>query len=683
MSRQPFADLPPTPAEHFTLLFYAAVLELMGHVADAFGSLAAGFERFPFLVTYNNELAARGVDGLSAADARTWWAAAVSAWEGDAGGHLPLRALRDAARLDEQALVLLFTVALTDEDARFGPLFEALHGIAGQHHATLGLLHGWHPNGGVARLQRLQQLGLIECVNAESPRAEHALHVSPVLWDVLRGEVQQRVAPWLLYRPATASVPLGDLILAESVAHTVRTLPALLDAGDVRVLIVRGPRHNGRRTLLGALARESGRGVLEISGVTRADDQRWRLAGSLATLLHALPLVGLDLAPAESAELPPLDGYDGPIGVALGPQGGLGGAGVERALTVSVELPDAGARRRHWAQALAAHAGEDLDDISRRVRMTGGHIRRTASLACSYAALAGRQLVTAADVQQASAARNREALESLAVSVPPAGDWSRLAVGGDTQRELQMLESRCRHRESLHRTLGPALDGQLGPGVRALFSGPSGTGKTLAARLLASALSLDLYRVDLSAVVNKYIGETEKNLSRIFACAEELDVILLLDEGDSLLTRRTHVQSSNDRYANLETNYLLQRLETFEGILIVTTNAGERIDAAFQRRMDVVIDFRAPEAAERWLIWQLHLPPSHAVPDAVLSEVAARCTLTGGEIRNVAVHAALLALAAGRPLGADDFVTAIQREYRKLGAVCPLRTQRMALAQSA
>src|SRR5205085_9337809 len=130
----------------------------------------------------------------------------------------------------------------------------------------------------------------------------------------------------------------------------------------------------------------------------------------------------------------------------------------------------------------------------------------------------------------------------------------------------------------------------------------SGTGKTLAARLLAAALRMDLYRLDLSAVVNKYIGETEKNLNQVFARAEELDVLLLLDEGDALLTRRTDVQTSTDRYANLETNYLLQRLESFEGILIVTTNAINRIDDAFKRRMDVVVDFRPPDVAERWTI---------------------------------------------------------------------------------
>jgi SpoVK/Ycf46/Vps4 family AAA+-type ATPase len=222
--------------------------------------------------------------------------------------------------------------------------------------------------------------------------------------------------------------------------------------------------------------------------------------------------------------------------------------------------------------------------------------------------------------------------------------------------------------------VGEALAG-LGPGVRALFKGPSGTGKTLAARMLAGTLGMDLYRVDLASVVNKYIGETEKNLERVFARAEELDVILLLDEGDALLTQRTGVQSANDRYANLETNYLLQRLEHYEGILLVTTNAGDRIDAAFQRRMDVVVDFGLPDAAERWAIWQLHLPGTHEIALDLLHAAAQRCAMSGAQIRNAALHASLLAVDSGLPLGAAHLEAAVEREYRKQGALSPLRAR--------
>jgi SpoVK/Ycf46/Vps4 family AAA+-type ATPase len=287
--------------------------------------------------------------------------------------------------------------------------------------------------------------------------------------------------------------------------------------------------------------------------------------------------------------------------------------------------------------------------------------------------LAGRHVVTAADVQQASSELNRQALETLAVRVPVGGDWRDLGARDDTIRELIGLELRCRHRDRLARSIRAMPGLHSNGGVRALFRGPSGTGKTLAARLLAAALQMDLYRLDLSSVVNKYIGETEKNLERVLSRAEELNVILLMDEGDALLTQRTSVQSSTDRYANLETNYLLQRLESFDGILVVTTNAGERIDAAFERRMDVVVEFRLPEASERWEIWQMHLPSSHTVAADFLNELATRCALSGGQIRNAVLHASLLALDGGEVVSSALIDAAVQREYRKAGAVCPLR----------
>jgi SpoVK/Ycf46/Vps4 family AAA+-type ATPase len=187
-------------------------------------------------------------------------------------------------------------------------------------------------------------------------------------------------------------------------------------------------------------------------------------------------------------------------------------------------------------------------------------------------------------------------------------------------------------------------------------------------------LQSDVYRVDLASIVNKYIGETEKNLSQLLARAEELDVILLIDEGDSLMTGRTDVKSANDRYANLETNYLLQRIETYQGIVVVTTNAGNRIDQAFKRRFDVLIDFQPPDPRERLLIWRHHLPAAHRVSDAHLQRLAGHCALTGGQIRNAALHAALLAVVAGRDGEVEDadLEAAVSREYRKAGASCPL-----------
>jgi SpoVK/Ycf46/Vps4 family AAA+-type ATPase len=181
-------------------------------------------------------------------------------------------------------------------------------------------------------------------------------------------------------------------------------------------------------------------------------------------------------------------------------------------------------------------------------------------------------------------------------------------------------------------------------GISVLFSGVSGTGKTMAAEIIANELELDLYKIDLSSVVSKYIGETEKNLSKIFHEAESSNAILFFDEADALFGKRSEVKVSHDRYANIEIGYLLQRLENYQGIVVVTTNAGENIDSAFQRRMDVVVSFIPPQALERWHIWQVHLPDDHGVDHDHLEEVAVRCALTGGQIRNAVLPVTLLAL---------------------------------------
>jgi SpoVK/Ycf46/Vps4 family AAA+-type ATPase len=274
--------------------------------------------------------------------------------------------------------------------------------------------------------------------------------------------------------------------------------------------------------------------------------------------------------------------------------------------------------------------------------------------------------VLPADLQRACRGQQAARLETLATRLPPAPDDEVLCLDDPTHDELEALEARCRLREE--------LAGQAGghSGVRVLFAGASGTGKTLAARRLAAALGKDLYRIDLAAAVNKYLGETEKSLNNAFCAAEELDVVLLLDEGDALMAGRTDVGNANDRYANLETNFLLQRIESFNGILVVTTNAADRIDAAFARRMDVVVPFRAPDEWQRYRMLGQHLAHD-GIDDALLQEVATRCTLSGAQLHNVVLHARLLALRAGGALDAGHLHAALVREYRKTGGHCPLR----------
>ena len=311
-----------------------------------------------------------------------------------------------------------------------------------------------------------------------------------------------------------------------------------------------------------------------------------------------------------------------------------------------------------------------MESLAAELRMTGGHIRRTAQLARAHATLAGRDEPGVPDVRAAASGLHRALFETLCDPFPTAAGLDAVACGPIARKELELLVTRCRHREELQRRASAPVPGSAG--VRALFSGPSGTGKTLAARAVAGELGADLFRVDLSRVVDKFIGETEKNLARVFDRAEQADVILLLDEGDALLTQRTAVSTSTDRYANLETNFLLARLETFRGVLIVTTNAVDRIDGAFRRRMDLVIEFTAPAAPTRLRIWTAHLPDGHAISPVLLGDIAAGCPLHGAQIRTAAEHALLLALADGGTVTDAHLDEAVRREYRKAGEVCPL-----------
>ena len=663
-----FADLSPSPQSHFQLCFYGAVSRIIEQVTISLGSLPAVFEQWSFLEGYYQELEWRNLCGLN----QTWWVAALQDWETNCAMHLPLRALREAYALEPEAVLMLMSIGLIEEDARFGLLYDSLQISNAQHRPSLGLIESWwrdvFPNSSSREmLRQLINTGLVQVTNPDAPRLERTVSVPNALWDALRGELA--LGEHLQYRAPENLECFTDLILPQNLEQQLLQVPSLIQSGQIEVLIVRGAKHSGRATLLRAIAHELGQGTLEVK--LPANHEAWRSVGALATALNALAILRLELNPGEQTELPNIGGH-GIIGVTLGKHGGLNLK--QASLTFKLEPPNPTERQLHWQYAFKKLQLEtpELPQITERFRLGRALISQVATLARSQAALEGRQQVKTHDVRQALQSFNRASLEPLASLIPASGGWERLAANPQTLEELRALERRCRHRERLRDVLGAALEHQVNAGVRALLSGPSGTGKTLAAKLLAHQLGMDLYRLDLSSVINKYIGETEKNLERALSAAEELDVILLIDEGDSLLTNRTNVSNANDRYANLETNYLLQRLENFEGILLITTNASDRIDNAFQRRMDVVIEFRTPDTNERLEIWRLHLPEQHAVPEQHLETIAIRCPISGGQIRNAALHASLLALEQNSLLNADQLEAAVRLEYRKAGQVCPL-----------
>jgi SpoVK/Ycf46/Vps4 family AAA+-type ATPase len=208
------------------------------------------------------------------------------------------------------------------------------------------------------------------------------------------------------------------------------------------------------------------------------------------------------------------------------------------------------------------------------------------------------------------------------------------------------------------------MKGRRGLGLSALFAGPSGTGKTLAAEVLATELRLDLYRIDLSAVVSKYIGETEKNLKQVFDAAESGGCLLLFDEADALFGKRSEVKDSHDRYANIEVGYLLQRMESFQGLAVLTTNLKSSLDKSFQRRLRFTVDFPFPDAAQREQIWARAFPAQTPTLDLDPVRLSA-LNMTGGNIHNIALNAAFLAADAGQPVGMSHILQAAQLEAIK------------------
>jgi hypothetical protein len=261
--------------------------------------------------------------------------------------------------------------------------------------------------------------------------------------------------------------------------------------------------------------------------------------------------------------------------------------------------------------------------------------------------------------------QSRPRLEDLTQRIEGGAGWEDLVLPEAQREVLRDIAVHVRHRLMVYEQWGLGRAGTRGLGISALFAGASGTGKTMAAEVLAGELRLDLYRIDLSSVVSKYIGETEKNLRRIFDAADEGGAILLFDEADALFGKRSEVRDSHDRYANIEVSYLLQRMECYRGLAILTTNMRGALDAAFLRRIRFVVQFPFPDAGQRRLIWE-RVFPSATPTDGLDSALLARLNIAGGNIRNIALHAAFLAAEAREPVRMSHVLRAARTEYAKL-----------------
>jgi hypothetical protein len=259
----------------------------------------------------------------------------------------------------------------------------------------------------------------------------------------------------------------------------------------------------------------------------------------------------------------------------------------------------------------------------------------------------------------------RPRLDELAQYLEPSANWDDLVLPEKEREVLRTLAAHVRQRAKVYESWGFAGKSRRGLGISALFAGASGTGKTMAAEVLARELQLDLYRIDLSTVVSKYIGETEKNLRKVFDAAEAGGVILLFDEADALFGKRSEVKDSHDRYANMEVSYLLQRIESYRGLAILTTNLKSALDQAFLRRIRFIVQFPFPDAAQRAEIWQRIFPRQTPTGDLAFNKLA-KLNVAGGNIRNIALNAAFLAADAGESVEMKHLLQAAQSEYIKL-----------------
>lgn len=323
-----------------------------------------------------------------------------------------------------------------------------------------------------------------------------------------------------------------------------------------------------------------------------------------------------------------------------------------------------------WAAALGGEPDFDLAETVAPYRLAGDHITRAARAARDLAAFEGAPL-SPAHLRLAARRQSASGLEQHARRIRPAVDWRDLVLPEGPLSQLRELSLRARHRDRVLGDWRLSAGGGRGRGVLGLFAGDSGTGKTLSAEVVAADLGLDLYVVQLSSVVDKYVGETEKNLERIFTEADRTDAVLLFDEADAVFGKRSEVKGAHDRYANLESSYLLQRLESFDGIALLTTNLRANIDEAFTRRLDLVVDFPFPDAGQRLALWRhslAHVPGGDGLePEAVARDFE----LAGGSIRSAVVTAAYLAAGRGDRVAAGDLLEGARREYRKAGRLVP------------
>lgn len=493
-----------------------------------------------------------------------------------------------------------------------------------------------------------------------TPAALRPFALDPRVDDYIRGQSypDDRVTDVLL--------PVSPLPLPAAFAALADSLAARLAAGPVMPVQLIGGDAGDRLAVAAALADRLGRRAVRLdAGRVPSGSERAAFLRLLAreTLLgRLLPYLEADPDEAAAVEL----AARLPVFLVLG---GRHRAACDRQmLPVTVPHLPAPARSDLWSVALGT-AAEGLNGAVEAVAAQFEFDpQRVARAVADARTAAPGDVITADDLWAACRDQTAGALAALARRIDPVYDWDDLILPASVASQLRDLAGHVALRGRVYGEWGFDAKMSRGRGISALFAGPSGTGKTMAAEVLARHLRLDLYRVDLAGVVSKYVGETERNLRTIFDTADRSGVILFFDEADALFGKRTEVKDSHDRFANIEINYLLQRMEEYRGLAILATNRKADLDRAFLRRLRFLIDFPFPDAGQRLRIWQRAFPPQTPLAGVDFAALAGM-ELSGGNIRNIALDAAFLAAQAGLPVGMEQLARAARRECAKVDKV--------------
>jgi hypothetical protein len=500
--------------------------------------------------------------------------------------------------------------------------------------------------------------GLVGAPLRIDERVLHFLTGLTYLDDRLQGLVEPMAAP--------RTLPPSQIEVAKRIAQ----LWADNKEGIPPVVQLCGADGSGRRAVAAFVCRDLGLRLhtLRAADIPASSTEREALARIWereATLSHAALLVDADELEAADCARILLPFLQNVRGLLLVRRRDPLASWRKPVVRFDVRKPTSAEQKELWRQSLGQHLGHlngQVENVVAQFSLGPRSIEATCAAlgpqACNEIEL-GQRLWEACRIQS----RNR--LDDLAQRIEPASTWDELVLPEMQRQLLRDITTHVRQRTKVYETWGFSEKGARGLGISALFAGSSGTGKTMAAEVLARELSLDLYRIDLSSVVSKYIGETEKNLRRVFDAAEEGGAILLFDEADALFGKRSEVKDSHDRYANIEVSYLLQRMESYRGLAILTTNMKASLDPAFLRRLRFIVQFPFPDATQRAEIWRRIFPagtPTHELDLLKLS----RLNVAGGNIRNVALNAAFLAAEADEPVRMAHLLRAARGEYAKL-----------------